>query len=194
MSKRIPRRFVVDPVDDVQVLSPMHKGASGTASLNGHLQDALNPAKTRVSVAGANFRLHDKVMQIRNNYDKQVFNGDMGRISAINEEFRQMQIDFEGRQIDYAFSELDEVVPAYAVSVHKSQGSEFPVVVMPILTQHFIMLQRNLVYTAVTRGRRLVVLVGTKKAMAIAVKNDRPRQRYTQLAARLASLRPAPAV
>ncbi|MCF8036195.1 MAG: ATP-dependent RecD-like DNA helicase [Desulfobacteraceae bacterium] len=194
VSKRIPRRFGVDPVDGVQVLSPMHKGTAGTANLNGLLQEALNPAKTRVSVAGATFRLHDKVMQIRNNYDKQVFNGDMGRISAIDEQFRQMRIDFEGRQIDYSFSELEEVVPAYAVSVHKSQGSEFPVVVMPILTQHFIMLQRNLIYTAVTRGRRLVVLVGTKKAMAIAVKNDRPRQRYTRLAARMAALQQAPAV
>ncbi len=185
VSKRIPRRFSFDPVDEVQVLSPMHKGIAGTANLNRLLQETLNPEKKQVSAAGSVFRLHDKVMQLRNNYDKQVFNGDMGRVTAIEEESGQMWIDFEGREIAYAFAELDEVVPAYAVSVHKSQGSEFPVVVMPLLTQHFIMLQRNLIYTAVTRGRRLVVLVGTKKAMAIGVKNDKPAKRYTHLAPRM---------
>lgn len=185
VSKRIARRFSLDPVDEVQVLSPMHKGVAGTANLNRLLQEALNPGRPQVSVAGSVFRLCDKVMQIRNNYDKQVFNGDMGRIVDIDEEYRQMEIEFDGRKIPYAFGELDEIAPAYAVSVHKSQGSEFPAVVMPLLTQHYIMLQRNLVYTAVTRGRRLVILVGTKKALAIAVKNDKPRKRYSRLASRM---------
>ncbi|MCF8024243.1 MAG: ATP-dependent RecD-like DNA helicase [Desulfobacteraceae bacterium] len=189
VSKRIPRRFFFDPVDDVQVLSPMHKGVCGTANLNRLLQERLNPGKTQISAGGSVFRLQDKVMQIRNNYEKQVFNGDIGRVAAVEDEFRQVKIGFDGREIDYSFTELDEVLPAYAVSVHKSQGSEFPVVVMPVLTQHYIMLQRNLLYTAVTRGRRLVVLVGTKKALAIAVKNDKPGRRYTHLASRIAATR-----
>ncbi|MBS3808573.1 MAG: ATP-dependent RecD-like DNA helicase [Desulfobacterales bacterium] len=193
VSKRIPRRFSFDPVGEVQVLSPMHKGVAGTANLNRLLQETLNPEKKQVSAAGSVFKLHDKVMQLRNNYDKQVFNGDMGRVTAIEEESGQMRIDFEGREVAHAFAELDEVVPAYAVSVHKSQGSEFPVVVMPLLTQHFIMLQRNLIYTAVTRGRRLVVLVGTKKAMAIGVKNDKPAKRYTHLATRMSAAYTQPA-
>lgn len=192
VSKRIPRRFCFDPVEDVQVLSPMHKGVCGTANLNRMLQERLNPEKTLISTGGSIFKLHDKVMQTRNNYEKQVFNGDIGRVVSVEADFRQVKIGFDGREIDYAFSELDEVVPAYAVSVHKSQGSEFPVVVMPVLTQHYIMLQRNLLYTGVTRGRRLVVLVGTKKAMAIAVKNDKPRQRYTHLAFRMADIKTKP--
>ncbi|MFW6052662.1 MAG: ATP-dependent RecD-like DNA helicase [Desulfosalsimonas sp.] len=187
VSKRIPRRFLLDPVNDIQVLTPMHKGVAGTVNLNSLLQNRLNPEKTQVNAGGSIFHLKDKVMQIRNNYEKQVFNGDMGRVAAVNTELRELTVEFEGRKVDYFFSELDELVPAYAVSVHKSQGSEFPAVVMPVLTQHYIMLQRNLIYTAVTRGRSLVVLVGTKKAVAIAVKNDKPRQRYTYLAARMAA-------
>lgn len=182
---RIPKRFGFDPVNDIQVLTPMHKGVVGTANLNVFLQDALNPEKDAIESAGASYRVRDKVMQIRNNYDKNVFNGDIGRIAAISRETREVIIDYDNRTVTYDFSELDEVVPAYAVSVHKSQGSEFPAVVMPVLTQHYILLQRNLIYTAVTRGRRLVVLVGTKKALAIAVKNDKPQQRYTRLAQRL---------
>ncbi len=193
VSKRIPRRFSFDPIEEVQVLSPMHKGIAGTVNLNRLLQETLNPEKTRLSAGESAFRLHDKVMQIRNNYEKQVFNGDMGRVIAIEEDLRKISVGFDGRPIEYSFSELDELVPAYAVSVHKSQGSEFPVVVMPVLTQHYIMLQRNLIYTAVTRGRSLVVLVGTKKAMAIAVKNDKPRQRYTNLAARISDICGSPA-
>ena len=191
VSKRIPNRFGVDPVDDIQVLSPMHKGIPGTGNLNRQLQETLNPAGEAFSSGGTEFRLRDKVMQIRNNYDKQVFNGDTGRISAISTERREMTVDFDGRNIPYDFNELDEIVPAYAISVHKSQGSEYPVVVMPILTQHYILLQRNLIYTAVTRGRRLVVLVGTRKALAMAVKNDKPRNRYTRLAWRLNTAAPA---
>ncbi|MBS0013389.1 MAG: ATP-dependent RecD-like DNA helicase [Desulfobacterales bacterium] len=185
VSKRIPRRFGFDPVSEIQVLSPMHRGTAGTAALNRVLQETLNPGNPQVTSGSTVFRLYDKVMQTRNNYDKQVFNGDMGRISALDEETRQVQIDFDDRRISYAFTELDEVVPAYAVSVHKAQGSEFPAVVMPLLTQHYMMLQRNLVYTAVTRGKALVVMVGAKKAMAIAVKNDTPARRHTRLARRL---------
>ena len=135
---------------------------------------------------GSRYRFRDKVMQIRNNYDKNVFNGDIGRVTSINREGREIKVNYDGREVAYDFNELDEVVPAYAISIHKSQGSEYPAVVIPLLTQHFILLQRNLVYTAITRGRRLVVLVGTKKALAIAVKNDKPRKRYTRLAMRLA--------
>ncbi|MFW6284644.1 MAG: ATP-dependent RecD-like DNA helicase, partial [Desulfosalsimonas sp.] len=186
VSKRIPRRFGFDPVSQIQVLSPMHRGTAGTAALNRVLQETLNPGNPQVTSGSTVFRLYDKVMQTRNNYDKQVFNGDMGRIAGLDEETRQVEIDFEDRRISYAFTELDEVVPAYAVSVHKAQGSEFPAVVMPLLTQHYMMLQRNLVYTAITRGRGLVVMVGAKKAMAIAVKNDTPARRHTRLARRIA--------
>ncbi|MGM0453240.1 MAG: SF1B family DNA helicase RecD2, partial [Thermodesulfobacteriota bacterium] len=185
VSRRIPSRFGFDAVDDIQVLSPMHKGAAGTGNLNAQLQASLNPKDDALAAGGFRFCVDDKVMQIRNNYDKQVFNGDIGRIAGIAAETREVTIDYDGRGVAYDFNELDEVVPAYAVSVHKSQGSEFPVVVMPILTQHYILLQRNLIYTGITRGRRLVVLVGTKKALAIAVKNDKPGQRYTRLAERL---------
>lgn len=187
VSKRIPRRFGFDPVTEIQVLSPMHRGTAGTAALNRVLQETLNPGNPQVTSGSTVFRLYDKVMQTRNNYDKQVFNGDMGRIAGLDEDTRQVQIDFDDRRISYAFTELDEVVPAYAVSVHKAQGSEFPAVVMPLLTQHYMMLQRNLVYTAVTRGRALVVMVGAKKAMAIAVKNNTPARRHTRLASRLAA-------
>ena len=131
------------------------------------------------------FRVNDKVMQIRNNYDKEVFNGDIGRLTAIRPEERQATACFDNRHIVYDFSELDEMVLAYAVSVHKSQGSEYPVVIMPIMTQHYILLQRNLIYTAVTRGRNLVVMVGSRKAMAIGINNDQTLQRFTQLRYRL---------
>ncbi|MFO7838058.1 MAG: ATP-dependent RecD-like DNA helicase [Desulfosalsimonadaceae bacterium] len=184
-ARRIPDSFGLDPVEEIQVLSPMHKGIVGTSNLNTELQKRLNPGKDGVAAGSAMFCPGDKVMQIRNNYDKSVFNGDIGRICRINREDRELQIDFEGRQLAYDFTELDELVLAYAVSVHKSQGSEYPVVILPVLTQHYIMLQRNLLYTAVTRGRKLVVVVGTKKALAIAVKNDRTQHRHTRLDLRL---------
>lgn len=132
------------------------------------------------------FKVNDKVMQIRNNYDKEVFNGDIGRIVRIAPEEQEAVLLFDGREVTYDFADLDEVVLAYAVSVHKSQGSEYPVVVMPVLVQHYMLLQRNLLYTGVTRGRDLVVLVGTKKALAMAVRNDKTRKRYTRLRERLA--------
>lgn len=184
-ARRIPQKFGFHPVTDIQVLSPMHRGIVGTANLNVELQKALNPEGEELIMWNVTHRNSDKVMQIKNNYDKGVFNGDIGRISRINRENREMIVNFDGRFVSYDFNEMDEVAPAYAVSVHKSQGSEYPAVIVPVLMQHYMLLQRNLIYTAVTRGRRLVVLVGTKKALAIAVKNDKTRQRYTRLMQRI---------
>jgi exodeoxyribonuclease V alpha subunit len=183
--ERIPARFRLDPVEDVQVLSPMHRGTVGAQRLNAALQEALNPQKQVLERAGRSFRLHDKVMQVRNNYDKDVFNGDLGRVRKIDQESQILQVEVDGRLVDYAFDEMDELVLAYAVTVHKAQGSEYPAVVLPLLTQHYMMLQRNLLYTAVTRGRRLVVIIGSKKALAIAVKNDQTQKRFTLLRRRL---------
>jgi exodeoxyribonuclease V alpha subunit len=187
--ERIPGRFRLDAIEDVQVLSPMHRGVVGAQRLNLVLQEALNPQKEVLERAGRSFRLHDKVMQIRNNYDKEVFNGDLGRVRKIDLENQIMQVEVDGRMVDYAFDELDELVLAYAVTVHKAQGSEYPAVVLPLLTQHYLMLQRNLLYTAITRGRRLVVVVGSKKALAIAVKNDKTQKRFTLLKERLMDLK-----
>ena len=190
VTKRIPRRFGFDPVNDIQVLTPMHKGLIGTGSLNNSLQNALNPdqggtGEEELIRGEKKYRVNDKVMQIKNNYDKNVFNGDIGQISGISIEDNEVVINFDGRNIRYDFTDLDEIVHAYAISIHKSQGSEYPAVVIPIMTQHFILLQRNLIYTGVTRGKELVVIVGTYKAMAIGIKNDKTQKRYTHLAYRL---------
>jgi len=182
---RIPRRFGFDPVDDIQVLTPMHKGVVGAENLNIELQKTLNPVQDGVVRGNRNFRVNDKVMQIRNNYNKEVFNGDIGRITGIRPEKYEVVVTFDGRDVAYEFSDLDEIVLAYAVSVHKSQGSEYPAVVIPILTQHYILLQRNLIYTAVTRGRDLVVIVGTRNALAIGINNDKTQKRFTYLRHRL---------
>jgi len=182
---RIPSRFGLDPVEEIQVLSPMHKGLVGAENLNRQLQAQLNPSPAGVLKGTTQFRKNDKVMQIRNNYDKDVFNGDIGRIVAIRTEDQELIVSFDGKDVAYEFSELDEIVLAYAISVHKSQGSEYPAVIVPVLTQHYILLQRNLIYTAVTRAQRLLVMVGTRKALAIGVKNDRTQKRYTGLSARL---------
>ncbi len=182
----IPRRFSFHPVNDIQVLTPMHKGAAGVANLNLRLQAALNKQEKAVQRGERQYRLDDKVMQVRNNYEKDVFNGDIGRICHVNSEEKELTVRFEDRNVLYAFDELDEIAPAYAISVHKSQGSEYPAVVLPILTQHYMLLQRNLVYTGVTRGKKLVVLVGSPKAMHIAVNNNKMHKRYTWLAKRLA--------
>ena len=182
---RIPKRFALDPVDGIQVLTPMHKGVVGAENLNAELQKVLNPGEDVVTGGGRGFRVNDKVMQIRNNYGKEVFNGDIGRISWIDTENQQVSITFDDREVMYDYPELDEIVLAYAVSVHKSQGSEYPAVIIPILTQHYVLLQRNLIYTAVTRGRKLVVMIGTKKALAIGVNNDKTKKRYTYLRHRL---------
>jgi len=185
--ERIPRRFGLDPIDDIQVLTPMHRGIVGADNLNIRLQEELNPATERIVRGDRELRINDKVMQIRNNYDKDVFNGDIGRVGRIDPVDQEVVIRFDEQDVIYSYSDLDQIVLAYAVSVHKSQGSEYPAVVIPILTQHYLLLQRNLVYTAITRGRSLVVMVGTRKALAIAVGNSKPRRRFTHLEARLAS-------
>jgi len=184
-AERIPRRFGLDPAEDVQVLSPMHRGEVGAQNLNLALQNALNPSGITLEMGGRIFRVNDKVMQIKNNYDKDVFNGDIGRIRFIDREDAEIRVEFDGRTATYGFSELDELVHAYAITIHKSQGSEYPAVVFPLLTQHFMMLQRNLLYTAVTRARKLVVIVGSKKALAIAVRNNRTQSRFSLLKERL---------
>ncbi len=187
VTERIPRRFGI-PSGDIQVLSPMHRGVAGVSALNTALQQALNPphaAKPERQMGGRLFRLGDRVMQMRNNYDKDVFNGDMGVITGLELEMQTLTVMIDGRAVRYDFLELDELVHAYAISVHKSQGSEFPAVVIPVLTSHYMMLQRNLLYTAVSRARRLVVLTGQPKAIAMAVRNNQVTQRYTGLRQRL---------
>ena len=181
----IPRRFGFDPTLDIQVLSPMHKGTAGAANLNVLLQAALNRETACVQRGERRFLLGDKVMQTRNNYEKDVYNGDIGRICYLNMEERELTVRYDDRNVLYAFDELDDILPAYAISVHKSQGSEYRAVVLPILTQHYVLLQRNLLYTAVTRGRDLVIIVGTAKALSMAVKNNHTQRRYTWLAWRL---------
>ena len=179
---RIPRRFGFDPVRDIQVLCPMNRGGVGARSLNIELQAALNPAGERkVERFGWTFAPGDKVMQIENDYDKEVYNGDIGYIDRVNPEAGEVVASFDGRSIAYGFSEIDMLVPAYAATIHKSQGSEYPAIVIPLLTQHYPMLQRNLLYTGVTRGKRLVVLIGQKKAIAIAVRNISGRRRWSKL-------------
>ena len=179
---RIPRRFGLDPVLDVQVLCPMNRGGVGARSLNVELQAALNPAGERtVERFGWTFAPGDKVMQMENDYDKEVYNGDIGRIDDVDPELGEITARFDGRAVTYGFGELDALAPAYATTIHKSQGSEYPAVVIPLMTQHYMMLQRNLLYTGVTRGKRLVVLVGQRKAIAIAVKAASGRRRWSKL-------------
>ncbi|NWJ45000.1 MAG: ATP-dependent RecD-like DNA helicase [Chloroflexi bacterium] len=194
VSKRIPARFGVNSVRDIQVLAPMHRSRAGVGELNNLLQETLNPASERKRErrwGGRLFREGDKVMQLKNNYEKLVFNGDGGYITLINHEDQFVRVALEdGREVEYDFAELDELSLAYCVSVHKSQGSEYPVVVMPLLTSHYPMLQRNLVYTAITRAKKVVVLVGSKRALAMAIKNDRTGRRYTGLAPRLKDFAP----
>lgn len=179
---RIPQRFGLDPIRDVQVLCPMNRGGVGARSLNVELQKALNPGGERkVERFGWTFSPGDKVMQIENDYDKEVYNGDVGYIDDVDPDTSELTASFDGRAVVYGFGELDTLVPAYAATIHKSQGSEYLAIVIPVLTQHYTMLQRNLLYTGVTRGKRLVVLVGQKKAVAIAVKNVSGRRRWSKL-------------
>jgi exodeoxyribonuclease V alpha subunit len=190
VSARIPERFGLDPLRDIQVLAPMYRGPAGITLLNERLQAALNPPsplKPERRLFGALFRPGDRVMQLRNDYDKNVFNGDIGILAGISAVDHLLTVEFEGRPVEYAFSEADQLALAYAVSVHKAQGSEFPAVVLPLLTQHYMMLQRNLLYTAITRARRVCVLVSNPKAVAIAIKNDAVARRWSGLASRLAS-------
>ena len=193
-SSGLPQRHRVDPLEELQILSPMQKGPIGVMQLNQALQALLNPSGPELLRAGRLYRLGDRVMQIRNNYEKDVYNGDIGRIVKLDLEDREVTVRFDDRQVTYDFNELDELVLAYAVTIHKSQGSEYPVVVIPVHTAHYVMLQRNLLYTALTRGKRLVVLVGTKKAIAIAVKNHKIQLRYTGLVDRLQRGRQGPAL
>ena len=185
---RMPQKFGLDPVRDIQVLTPMHRGSVGTARLNLELREALNTCQgSKVLRMGRTLQEGDKVMQIRNNYEKDVYNGDIGTVVRIDGEESRVIVEMDSGRVSYDFSELDELIHAYAVSIHKSQGSEYPAVVIPIMTQHYMMLQRNLLYTGITRGKKLVVVIGTRKAVAIAVKNDKTRKRYTRLAERLKS-------
>jgi exodeoxyribonuclease V alpha subunit len=182
---RLPRHLGVHPVRDIQVLSPMNRGLLGAHSLNRELQALLNPEGQTVTRGGREFRVRDKVIQLRNNYEREVFNGDIGVIKEIDEETGTVCVSFDDRELEFDASDLDELALAYACTVHKAQGSEFPVVVVPIHTQHYPMLWRNLLYTAITRGKRMVVLVGTRKALAIAVRRADGQRRLTKLAERL---------
>jgi exodeoxyribonuclease V alpha subunit len=184
---RLPSRFGVDPMREVQVIAPMYRGPVGVNALNDALQTALN-GNTRQAekrLGGRLFRAGDKVMQIRNNYEKDVFNGDIGFISGIDYEDNQLEVVLDGRFIYYDFTEADELTLAYCISTHRSQGGEYPIVVIPLLTQHYMMLQRNLLYTAITRARKTVVLVGTSRAIHIAVHNNKVSERYSGLLPRL---------
>jgi exodeoxyribonuclease V alpha subunit len=188
---RIPRRFGLDPIRDVQVLCPMNRGGVGARSLNTELQVALNPAMDRkVERFGWTFAPGDKVMQIENDYDKEVYNGDIGYIDDVDLAAGELAVSFDGRSVSYGFGELDTLVPGYAVTIHKSQGSEYPAVVIPVMTQHYAMLQRNLLYTGITRGKKLVVLVGQRKAVAIAVRNVSGRRRWSKLSEWLRTVDP----
>jgi len=185
VAEELPRRYGLDPLRDLQVITPMHRGPVGIQTLNQELQERLNPESDRWSWGGRVYRRHDKVMQLRNNYYKEVFNGDIGQVSGFLSATGQLQVDFDGRVITYDAGERDDLTLAYAVTVHKAQGSEFPAVALVLTTHHYMMLQRNLLYTALTRGRRLVVILGSKRALGMAIRNDRPVRRYTHLAARL---------
>jgi exodeoxyribonuclease V alpha subunit len=188
--ERIPARFGFDSLRDVQVLTPMNRSELGTQALNARLQEVLNPARGQVEIKGFErvFRTGDKVLQTRNNYQKEVFNGDIGLVRAIDLDEKELLIDFDGREVRYDFGELDEVMLAYALSIHRAQGSEYPAVVIPLHTQHYVMLQRNLLYTAITRGKKLVVLVGSRKALEIAVQRQDTVNRFSGLRWRLQHL------
>jgi len=182
---RVGPAFGLDPRRDVQILTPMRRGELGAQRLNERFQAALNPGGTEVTRAGRTLRTGDKVMQIRNNYEKEVFNGDVGRVARVDVDAAEVHVQFEDRTILYEPNELDELVLAYAITVHKSQGSEYPAVILPLHGQHFMMLRRNLLYTAVTRGRRLVVIVGSERALRMALQRDDTANRASRLLERL---------
>jgi exodeoxyribonuclease V alpha subunit len=186
VTERIPKRFNLHPVADIQVLTPMNRGGLGSRSLNVELQQRLNEkAEPKIMRFGSTFAPGDKVIQTENNYNKEVFNGDIGRITAIDTEEGLVRVDYDGRVVEYEFGELDEISLAYATSIHKSQGSEYPAVVIPLAMQHYMLLERNLLYTAVTRGKKLVTIIGQPKALAMAVKNRKSTKRVTKLAERI---------
>jgi len=184
-SQTLPETFGLNPLTGIQVLTPMHKGPVGTINLNHRLQAALNPAPAVSAGNSGNFKTGDKIIHLKNNYRKEVFNGDIGTIITIDPVGQSLSVDYYGRIVDYAFSETDELSLAYAITVHKSQGSEYPVVIVPLITQHYPLLERNLLYTALTRARRLVVLIGTTKAVQVAMRKNDPRRRLSLLAIRL---------
>jgi exodeoxyribonuclease V alpha subunit len=185
---RLPAKFVVDPVRDVQVLCPMNRGITGARGINQSLQAALNPPDEHsVEKFGYAFSIGDKVMQIENNYERDIYNGDIGFVGDIDRDEEELVVEFDGRRVRYPYGELDELVLCYATTIHKAQGSEYPVVVIPLSTQHYLMLKRNLIYTGITRGKRLVVLVGQKRALAIAVKGKQVGRRWSKLKDRLMS-------
>ena len=199
MKEKLSGYYKVNPTD-IQVLTPMQRGVVGATNLNLALQEALNPSEEEIFMRGRGkvkmskpclrcsgfvFRADDKVMQIKNNYDKEVFNGDIGIITAVDENDRTIKVNFDNRIIEYDVTELDELVHAYATTIHKAQGSEYPIVVMPVMMNHYIMLQRNLIYTGITRAKKVLVIVGTKKALSYAVRNVTVTKRNTLLKERL---------
>jgi exodeoxyribonuclease V alpha subunit len=191
VTERIPGKFGYNPLRDIQVLAPMYRGPVGVRILNERLQEALNPPDVKSlqkRLFGTVFRPGDKVMQIQNNYDKDVFNGDIGFVTGIDLVEHVLTVEIDGRQVNYDFAEADQLVLAYAVTVHKAQGSEFPVVVLPLVISHYLMLQRNLLYTAITRAKNLCVLVGSRRAIGMAVRNNKVSQRHTALDLRLKNL------
>ena len=190
VKEKLPRYYHVSP-GEIQVLTPMQRNVIGAAGLNQALQEALNPEGFFLKRGGVTYRKNDKVMQIRNNYEKEVFNGDIGTVSAVNTEDRSLCVIFDGRSVEYDVTELDELVLAYATTIHKSQGSEYPIVVMPVMMSHYVMLQRNLIYTGITRAKKILVLVGTKKALSYAIQHVTVNKRNTRLQERLRFLLPA---
>ena len=188
VTRRIPARFGLDPAHDVQILTPMRRGELGTDRLNELLQRALNPSGPALLRGATAFRARDRVMQVANDYDKDVYNGDIGFVAAVDPEGRTLLVDFDGKLVEYKQDELDELSLAYASSIHKSQGSEYPAVVILLHTQHFKLLRKNLLYTALTRGKRLVVVIGSSKAVWIALHAEADLRRQTTLAQRLRAL------
>ena len=189
VTERIPQKFGLDPIHDIQVMAPIYRGPAGVTVLNDRLQEKLNPPahnKLERRLFGTVFRLSDKVMQTQNNYDKDVYNGDIGFIQSMDVIEQTLTVSFDGRPVTFDWSEADQLALAYVISVHKAQGSEFPAVVLPVVTQHYMMLQRNLLYTAITRARELCVLSGSRRAISMAVRNNKVAQRYTALEWRLA--------
>ena len=184
VKERLPNAYH-QPINHIQVLTPMQRGVVGAANLNMALQQALNPTNVHLNRGGYTFRQGDRVMQLHNDYDKDVFNGDMGYIRRVDTEDRTLQVDFDGRLVTYDVTELDELTLAYATTIHKAQGSEFPIVVMPVLMTHYVMLQRNLIYTGITRAKSICVLIGTRKALSYAIRNMVVLNRNTRLKERL---------
>jgi exodeoxyribonuclease V alpha subunit len=184
VKERLPRAYGQRP-DKIQVLTPMQRGIVGAANLNLSLQEALNPSGPSLNRGGYTYRQADRVMQVRNNYDKEVFNGDLGYVESVNTEDRTLTVDFDGRSVEYDVTELDELTLAYATTIHKAQGSEYPIVVLPVLMTHYVMLQRNLIYTGITRAKKICVLIGATKALACAIRNQAVLKRNTKLKERL---------